>query len=362
MIGTTSLLWASRLPLADANMMEHVQDKRLSHAKLFELFGHPVYLTSHMVMIGIAALLMLLIFPMMGAQSKSKPVPTGIRNFFEAIMSYLRTEVFKPALGDNTDRFVPFLWTTFFFILFCNLLGLVPLHEIILLLNAKAGTHLPEIGGTATGNIAVTVALALIAFCVFHISGVIQQVRIQMDPSLAPHHTGPDHLPAHGHGGTFGAEGQENNDVKIDHHVGDGHDHAHGLHHAHGPTAVAQGKPFPVAAVMGTAHYIKNFVPVVPFWLWPLMFVLEIIGALVKPFSLCMRLFANMIAGHLVLASFLTLIFLVSSYGARGAVSVPVVLGCAAFSLLEVFVAFLQAYIFTFLATLFIASAVAPEH
>jgi F0F1-type ATP synthase membrane subunit a len=315
-----------------------------------------------MVMILIVAVLMLLIFPMMGAQSRRNPVPTGIRNFFEALLSYLRTEVFQPALGDNTDRFVPFLWTTFFFILFCNLLGLVPIHEIILLINAKGGMHIPEIGGTATGNISVTVALALIAFVVFHVAGVVQQVRIQMDPSLAPHHTGPDHLPPHGHGGTFGAEGQENNDVRIDHHVGDGHDHAHGIHHAHGPAAVAQGKPFPVAVVTGTLHYIKNFVPLVPLWLWPLMFVLEIIGALVKPFSLCMRLFANMIAGHLVLASFLTLIFLVGSYGARGAVSVPVVLGCAVFSLLEVFVAFLQAYIFTFLATLFIASAVAPEH
>ncbi|HVX84808.1 MAG TPA: F0F1 ATP synthase subunit A [Phycisphaerae bacterium] len=350
------------LPLAAANMMEHVQDKRLSATPLFHLFNRPIYFTSHMVMILIAALLMLLIFPMMGAQSRKNPVPSGIRNFFEAILSYLRTEVFIPALGENTDRFAPYLWTTFFFILFCNLLGLVPLHEVILLINAKAGSHIPEIGGTATGNIAVTIALAVIAFITFHVSGLIQAVRIEMDPSLAPHHTGPDHTPFHGHGGSFGAEGQENADVKIDHHVGDGHNHAHGVHYAHGPRAVAQGKPFPVALVTGTLHYIKNFVPQVPIWLWPAMFVLEIIGALVKPFSLCMRLFANMIAGHLVLASFLTLIFLVTSYVARGGISVPIVIACAVFSVLEVFVAFLQAYIFTFLTALFIASAVAPEH
>ena len=348
--------------LAAADMMEHVQDKRLSHESLFTLFGHPVYFTSHIVMMIIAAILMLLIFPMMGAKTRGSPIPTGIQNFFEAIMSYLRTEVFEPALGDNTDRFVPFLWTVFFFILFCNILGLLPFHEIILLINGKFATHIPEIGGTATGNIAVTIALALVAFVMYHTSGVIQQVRIQMDPSLAPHHTGPDHTPPHGHGGTFGAEGQENEDVRIDHRVGDGHDHAHGVHRAHGPDAVAQGKPFPVAVVVGTLHYIKNFVPQVPGWLWLPMFGLEMIGALVKPFSLCMRLFANMIAGHLVLASFITLIFLVTSYAARGTVGVPVVLGCAVFSILELFVAFLQAYIFTFLTTLFIASAVAPEH
>jgi F0F1-type ATP synthase membrane subunit a len=351
-----------QLPLAAANMMEHVQDKRLTESPLFHLWGHPVYFTSHMVMMIIAGILMLLIFPMIGAQSRKNPVPTGMRNFFEAIISYLRTEVFVPALGENTDRFAPYLWTTFFFILFCNLLGLVPLHEVILLINAKSGAHIPEIGGTATGNIAVTGSLAVVAFITFHVSGLIQAVRMEMDPSLAPHHTGPDHVPFHGHGGSFGAEGQENADVKIDHHVGDGHNHAHGVHYAHGPKAVTQGKPFPAAVVMGVLHYIKNFVPRVPIWLWPAMFVLECIGALVKPFSLRMRLFANMIAGHLVLASFLTLIFLATSYLARGSLSVPVIIVCAVFSCLEVFVAFLQAYIFTFLTALFIASAVAPEH
>jgi len=342
------------LPLAD--LLEHIQTHKMSDQPLFHLFGQPVHLTTHIFMMILAAILMLIIFPIIGARAKKSPVPTGMHNFFEAILTYLRNEVFVPALGENADRFVPFLWTLFFFVLFCNLLGLIPFHEIIELINGKLGTQIPSIGGTATGNVNVTATLAIITFFMIHISGIVQQVRIQMDPSLDPHHTGEDHLPPHGHGGTFGAEGLENDDVKIDHHVGDGHDHAHGFHHA------PAGKPFPVALFAGIFLYFKNFVPKVPAVLWPLMFILELIGALVKPFSLCVRLFANMIAGHLVLASLVSLIFLASSYALRGTLGVPVVLGCTVFSILEVFVAFLQAYIFTFLASLFIASAVAPEH
>jgi F-type H+-transporting ATPase subunit a len=90
--------------------------------------------------------------------------------------------------------------------------------------------------------------------------------------------------------------------------------------------------------------------------------VLEGFGSLIKPFSLCVRLFANMVAGHLVLAALVSMVLMVSNWAAIGGVSVAVILGCTALSLLELFVAFLQAYIFTFLTTLFIASAVAPEH
>jgi len=323
-----SALMPGVLPLAESNPMEHVLTRKLIAEPLFHLCGQPVYFTSHIVMMLLAALLMLLIFPFIGAQSRRSHVPTGMRNLFEAILSFLRTEVFQPALGPHTDRFVPLLWTTFFFILFCNLLGLIPLHDFIIVLNTKAGTHLPEIGGTATANINVTAALALMAFIVFHISGIWQQIRIQMNPALDPHQ---------GHGAAAG------------------HDHGHAA-------AVVHGKPFPLAVVAGFFLYWKNFVPPVPGWLWPMMFVLELIGALIKPFSLCMRLFANMVAGHLVLASLVSLIFLAEAYAVRGSLGLVVVAGCAVFSILELFVAFLQAYIFTFLTTLFIAAAVAPEH
>jgi F-type H+-transporting ATPase subunit a len=114
----------------------------------------------------------------------------------------------------------------------------------------------------------------------------------------------------------------------------------------------------------GFVHYCKNFVPHVP---WPLMILLiplEIAAAFVKPFALCIRLFANMIAGHIVLAILLGF----TSELARGfsgmsvSVAAASVLGATVISLLELFVCFLQAYIFTFLTTLFLGMAVHPEH
>jgi len=96
--------------------------------------------------------------------------------------------------------------------------------------------------------------------------------------------------------------------------------------------------------------------------MWVALLVLELAGAVVKPFSLCIRLFANMLAGHLVLAALVGMIPFAATVYLWGPVSGIVIAGCTALSCLELFVAFLQAYIFAFLTTLFIASAVAPEH
>ena len=98
----------------------------------------------------------------------------------------------------------------------------------------------------------------------------------------------------------------------------------------------------------------------IPFFCF--LLALELIGAVIKPFALCMRLFANMVAGHLVLAVFIGIIVSVSSLWGQLALGIPIGLFHLAIQLLELFVAVLQAYIFTFLTTLFIASAVAPEH
>jgi hypothetical protein len=97
--------------------------------------------------------------------------------------------------------------------------------------------------------------------------------------------------------------------------------------------------------------------------MWGFLFFLECIGAIVKPFALCMRLFANMIAGHIVLASLLLLIPAFTGLSlAYVGTSLPVAIGCVLLSGLELFVAFLQAYIFMFLTTMFIGLAVHPEH
>ncbi len=95
---------------------------------------------------------------------------------------------------------------------------------------------------------------------------------------------------------------------------------------------------------------------------WGMLVVLELVGALIKPFALMIHLFANMIAGHIVLATLVLLIPVGGSLLAQIGIGIPVTVLSLLIRVLELFVAFLQAYIFTFLTTLFIASAVAPEH
>jgi F-type H+-transporting ATPase subunit a len=108
----------------------------------------------------------------------------------------------------------------------------------------------------------------------------------------------------------------------------------------------------------GALHYLKAIVPPVPLWLWPLMLVVEIIGLLAKPFALAVRLWANMNAGHIVLLVIMGFIFLFKNWGVVG-ISL---FGGIAISLLEMFVALVQAYVFTFLTAVFMGLALHPEH
>src|SRR5438105_8400294 len=101
----------------------------------------PVVVTNQMLMALVAAVLMLLIFPLMFNRPQSD-APRGAKNFFEAILEFLRVEVFRPALKEHTDRFLPFLWTMFFFILFCNVLGCLPLAEIVELITLGHVKHM----------------------------------------------------------------------------------------------------------------------------------------------------------------------------------------------------------------------------
>ncbi len=108
----------------------------------------------------------------------------------------------------------------------------------------------------------------------------------------------------------------------------------------------------------GVWGYIKNFAPKVPWPMVPFIYFMEIVGALVKPFALAIRLFANIFAGHVLLATILAFIIIFKNYSAALASVAAEVMT----SFLELFVAFLQAYIFTFLTTIFIGFAVNPEH
>jgi F-type H+-transporting ATPase subunit a len=117
----------------------------------------------------------------------------------------------------------------------------------------------------------------------------------------------------------------------------------------------------------GLVHYIKSIVPPgIPLWLYPIMIPVEVLGQFTKPFALTIRLFANMTAGHVVILSLFGIIFtfkaLLGPLLTLGIVA-PVMVGFVLFvDMLELLVAFLQAYIFTFLSILFVNACAHPEH
>lgn len=114
----------------------------------------------------------------------------------------------------------------------------------------------------------------------------------------------------------------------------------------------------------GFKHFLEHLCPG-PLWLAPILVPVELVGLLAKTFALAVRLFANMVAGHVLLAVLLSFILSAGANAGAGlgfAIAVPVILGSVAISMLEIFVAFLQAFIFTFLTTLFIGMMVTVDH
>ncbi len=196
-----------------------------------------------------------------------------LTRMFTGFAMYIRDEMVVPVMGVETaKKYLPFFLSIFFFILFMNVMGLVP------------GS------ATATASIFITGALAAITLFSIVICGMVVQ----------------------------------------------------------GPIA-----------------FWKNLVPHVPIVLWPLMFFVELVGLFVKPFALMIRLFANMTGGHMVVLSFMGLIFFFAANmgNAAGYGSSPVAVGFAGFiMIIEAFVAMLQAYIFTQLSIIFVNMAIHPEH
>jgi F0F1-type ATP synthase membrane subunit a len=362
-----------------------------SAGPLDHVVGHPIFgdhipwFTNQVMMAVIAGVIMLFLFPRLFNRPDSSP-PRGSRNFFEAILEYLRIEVFRPALKEHTDIFVPFLWTIFFFIAFCNVLGCIPFGSFFGLLS---GGRLEHLGGTATGSLNTTVTLAVCAFLFIHYHGINMVARALMDGTYGHHgHDGEHH---HDNAGDlehmrgealpanvpqdFRALGNPTGHYNDDHNKDD-----HARRHEKAAVEYFESKSAKLspamAILMAIPLYLWNFAPHpfrpgpgeskakwfmdVPFFLF--LLVLELVGAVIKPFALCMRLFANMVAGHVVLAVLISLIVAVPAVWMQFAVGIPVGLLDLAIQFLELFVAVLQAYIFTFLTTLFIASAVAPEH
>jgi F-type H+-transporting ATPase subunit a len=309
----------------DSNPLTHVLDHPslewpgglLPEVHLPEVYG--VQVTRFMVMEVIAAALMLLILIPLARHIARTPVTRGrFWNIFEAIVVFIRNGIARPAIdgGDHghddhahghghgghghekahtiadelshdtamepghhaaprrlSDTFLPFLWTLFFFVLFCNLLGMVP------------G------GASATGNINVTGVLALLTLGAVLAAGMKASGPVGFWINIVP---------------------------KMD-----------------------------VPAVLKPP-------------LWILMFFIEVAGLVIRHVVLAVRLFANMLAGHIVLAVILGFIAMASGY-ISFVVTPSSIAMVVALSFLELFVAFLQAYIFTFLAALFIGMAAHPH-
>jgi F-type H+-transporting ATPase subunit a len=264
--------------LATSNPLNHV----VQHS-IFDLGGFTL-LSNHIIMQLVAASLLIIFIPIFvrqraGTDPIGRLVPRGCGNAIEGLCEALRVKVARPALGPHTDRFMPYIWTAFFFVLTCNVLGMIPLSAWTPFIG---GGHV--LGGTSTGNIFVTGTLAVSTLFMIIYNGLAT------------------------HGMVF---------VK---------------HFFMGPPGINAFIAF-----------------------------LEVLGLAAKTFALAVRLFANMVAGHVLLAVIIGFVSSVATaYGTAAAVgvSIPVIIGAVALNFLELFVAFLQAFIFTFLSAMFIGQAV----
>ncbi len=247
---------------------EHVLSHHLIDHKIFHLMVGPLDIgLSPLILTMWAAALMIVVTLSLAARS---PSPL-LRGAMESVVLFVRDEMVSPIFGRHTAAYLPYFLTLFFFLLTCNLLGLVP---------GASG---------ATANIAVTASLAICTFALIQFAGVREQ---------------------------------------------------------------------------GFVSYVLHIVPGgVPWWLWPLLFVIEVFGMVAKCISLCIRLFANMLAGHVVSLAFLFLIFIFAEMSKAAGFGVsPAAVGLALFiMLMDVLVSFLQAYIFTFLTVLFVGASVHPH-
>lgn len=222
-------------------------------------------ISKHVFFLLLSALIVTLVAVYAARRSRRNPVPTGIGTLVEVFIVFMRDEVALPNMGRGGLQYLPFLLTTFFFILMMNLVGLIPY------------------GATSTSNVSVTAGLALVAFTMIQVAALR-----------------------------------------------------------------AQGLKRYLAHLTGGVHWA----------LWPIMIPVEVLGLFTKPFALCMRLFANMNGGHIVL---LALIGLVLLFRSPAITPLPVLLGVA-IGMLELFVALLQAYIFTMLTSLFMGFGMQSEH
>ena len=242
-----------------------------------------IAVSKFMIIEVIVGLILIVVFGWLGRKVAHGAPPKGkVWNLLETFVIFIRDQIAEPSIGHHhAHTYTPYLWTAFFFVLGCNLMGLVPWV------------------GAPTGAFAVTATMAFLTLAMVFIGGTRQFGVVGFFKNLVPH--------------------------------------------------------------MDLPWYIALVIV-------PVLWVIEFVGLLVKHAVLAIRLLANMVAGHLVLLGLMGIAFSVEAVQAFmgnnvtwSVAAVISVLACTAFSMMELFVAFLQAYVFTFLSALFIGS-VLHEH
>ena len=254
--------------ILDSNTIEVPFTSYEIHLPQIHVGKYDLSITRNVVMMWIACAILLALFITAARRTKKSAVLSGMPNALEAMVVYVRDEIARKTIDPHyADRYVGYLLTAFFFILACNLLGMIP------------GMSTP------TSSISVTATLALFTFLISQAGGIRNY---------------------------------------------------------------------------GVAGHFKNLVPHgLPWPIIPVILIVEIISTIARPFALAIRLFANMTAGHVVIISLISLVFVLKSVWVGFGMSIPFALFVSA---LEILVAFLQAFIFTMLSSLFIGLAVHPSH
>ncbi len=290
------------------NIIHHVSNSDISHPlyHIPRLFGIDFSVTKHVLMLWIVALLIgiAVIIPVRKFLSSKKTAPSGWMNGIEAIVQFIRDSIVKPNVGPKwVMTWTPFVLTLFFFILFANGIGMVPIFDVLgafnrFVLDVPASdsnniiNNLLHGGVTATGNFNVTSGLATITFFSIMVAGTMAHGFINHWKNLAPH-----------------------------------------------------GLAWPIYIIL---------IPI------------ELMGLFVKPFALTMRLAANMTGGHIALLALLSLMAIFgemfhSTIAGVGVAIVAIPISVA-ISALEIIVVLVQAYVFTLLTSVFVGMAINVHH
>tara|TARA_Y100000780_G_scaffold161644_1_gene146467 strand:+ start:150 stop:1085 length:936 start_codon:yes stop_codon:yes gene_type:complete len=290
------------------NIIHHVSNSSLDHPLIHlpQIFGINFSVTKHVLMLWIVTILLTcaVILPVRKYLQKDKPVPSGWMNVLESIVKFFRDSIVQPNIGSKySETWAPLILTFFFFILFANGIGLIPVFDLLGALNrfvfqvpASAEHNLINSllhgGVTATGNFNVTAGLAVITFFAIMIAGIYAHGFINHWKNLAPH-----------------------------------------------------GLPWPVYIIL---------IPI------------EIIGMFVKPFALTMRLAANMTGGHIAILAILSFMAIFAEMFKSTVTGLSLALFsipmATAISGLELIVVMVQAYVFTLLSAVFIGMAINVHH